>query len=204
MSRYLSYVHDLKNKLTLLYAISKKARQSQPLSDDKVNAVIERINEILKILSSDFDFETEGVISLKSYGLNELNEFILSAINKVKLLYPEISIEYSKLCENWNNKINFDKDLLYQVLENAIENSNNAQARKIELSLLKENEFIVIKLSDNGEGFKNDIVDPRLPANQVCGINIIRQNMKRMNGEAFYESSTLGGVSLNLKFHSDL
>jgi signal transduction histidine kinase len=140
MSRYLSYVHDLKNKLTLLYAISRKARQTQNLSEDKVNAVIDRINEILKILSSDFDFESEGIISLKSYGLNDLNEFLISAMNKIKLLYPDMNIEYFKLIEKWDDKIHFDKDLLYQVIENAIENSNNAQAKKVEMSLSKEND----------------------------------------------------------------
>lgn len=203
MSRYLSYVHDLKNKLTLLYAISRKASQTENLSDDKVNAVIDRINEILTILSSDFDFESEGIISLLPYGQNDLDEFITFSINRMKPLYSNISIDYLKLAESWDEKIHFDKDLLYQVIENAVENSNNAQAKKVELSLLKEKQFVVIKISDNGTGLKN-IVNPRLPNAQVCGINIIQSNMKRMNGEAVYGPSSSGGVSLTLRFHSHL
>ena len=170
MSRYLSYVHDLKNKLTLLYAISRKARQTQNLSEDKVNAVIDRINEILKILSSDFDFESEGIISLKSYGLNDLNEFLISAMNKIKLLYPDMNIEYFKLIEKWDDKIHFDKDLLYQVIENAIENSNNAQAKKVEMSLSKENDFVILDFEGEPESTIRDRKIKQPPLKDLAGL----------------------------------
>lgn len=201
MNKYASYLHDLNNKLTLLYALLSRRKNENPPSEEKINAVKERINEIVKCLYTEFQFELDQSLNLTSFTCEDLIQYLSFAITKLRRIYPEVWITFENNVKDtqFSTFINFDKNLLYQAIENAVENSKNAKALLIEIMLYQKENYVCVDLRDNGEGFQEiEKIDRLLP--EASGMNIIKGNMQIMGGIAEYRSNPEGGVTLSLLF----
>lgn len=201
MNKYSSYLHDLNNKLTLLYALLSRRKNENPPSEEKINAVKERINEIVKCLYTEFQFELDQSLNLSSCTQEDFNKYLSFVITKLRRIYTEVWITFEDQLKVTDSEIliNFDKNLLYQAIENAVENSKNAKALLIEIKAYQKDNHVCLELSDNGEGFKEiEKIERLLP--EASGVNIIKGNMEMMGGMAEYQSNSAGGVTLTLVF----
>ena len=201
MNKYASYLHDLNNKLTLLYALLGRRKIETPPSEEKIAAVKDRINEIVKCLYTEFQFEVDQSLNLSSFTIGDFRKYLSFVVSKLRRIYPEVWIIYQESFDNDGTDliINFDKNFLYQALENAVENSKNANALLIEFKVYKKDNYLCLDLCDNGEGFKEiEKIDRLLP--EASGVNIIKGNMLLMGGMVEYKSNIQGGVTLTLLF----
>lgn len=203
MNKCQFYLHDLNNKLSLLYGLLTLSQKGAPLSVDRIDAVKCRINEIVKNLQQEIKFEVSENIQLTLLNRDEFCHFLDSTISKLTKIYCSLSINFSSLSETWgdDHKICIEKELLYQAIENAVENAFNAQAVGIEFNLYEKQKKVVLEISDNGQGF-NDIenANNEQPFPQATGMHIIRENMKRMGAKAVYTQNHQTGTTLSFHF----
>jgi glucose-6-phosphate-specific signal transduction histidine kinase len=201
MNRYLFTVHDLNNKLLLLYAHLWKHQQGKPPSKEQSDAVIVRINEIMASLYQDFRPGFENDRCLETLDQDEISSLIDCLRIKSAGIFPDIEIKAQTSSIKWENrqKIQINKDLLYQVFENAIENSRNAKSTEVHINLIFQPDHVVIELRDNGEGFKEHKKAERLIPH-ATGIIIIKENIRSMGAKLEYLENMDTGVTLQLIF----
>ncbi len=126
--------HKISNDLELLISQSKRCR------------------EILQKLSLNPQIEDEFLntsLSLKEY------------VSEIVRSYKKISKkEFVIDLENYKNPINISKsvEIIYG-LRNFIGNANKFSKKKIEIFLISDNKFTVIKIRDDGPGFPKDLID---------------------------------------------
>jgi signal transduction histidine kinase len=198
---HIHYIHDLNNKIAILSTMLRCCKLGAIPPDEKINAVTDRINEIMTSLYQ--HLETKNTNEQTCYKCDKvefllvINTFILKLSKFFKM---ELNFTYDS--ESWEGQmVHINRELLYQVLENAIENSVNAFAKKIDLSLIKKNEYVVLELQDDGVGFKSpsERKSPRVIP-RAMGKIIINENMERMNGKAVYKDLSPQGASVSLVF----
>jgi signal transduction histidine kinase len=203
MNRYTSYLHDLNNKLTLIYGALRSCKNGKIPPEEKIEAVKARIQDIIHSLNSEFQFQEEHKIEFLTLSYVELRETLLIMIEKLRRIYLGTSLSFNELNgdSTLNPFIKIEKNLLYQILENATENSVNASSSLIEISLIQELHSTKIEIVDNGTGFLENsrIKDTAV---ETCGIGIIKENMRLMDGEAAYFTDNPRGVKLTLHFKS--
>ncbi len=196
-------LHDLNNKLSILYGLLALSIDGCPISEDRIDAVKSRINEIVKGLQRGFKFETSENLCLTELNQEDLCDFITSVMSKLGRIYSDVSFVFAPSPEKWNENylIRVEKDLLYQAMENAVENSFKANALTIEFKLLEKQNQIILELCDNGKGLKDlEQVNNAKPATEACGLNIIKDNMKRMGAQTVYTQNSQNGVTLSFIF----
>jgi signal transduction histidine kinase len=203
MKRYSSYLHDLNNKLTIIYGALRSYKIGKTPSEEKIDAVKARIQEIIQALNSEFQFEEEHRTEFLNLSFVELRETLHLMIEKIRSIYLGTSLSFNDVNGDsiFNQFIKIEKNLLYQILENAIENSVNASSSSVQISLIQEIHSIKIEIKDNGTGFKeNSQLEETVV--KTCGIGIIKENMRMMDGEAAYFTNNPQGVTLTLLFKS--
>ena len=201
MNSYTFAIHDLNNKLMALYGLIRKYEQGTPPPNEKMDAVIERINEIMRSLYLDYRPELIAKKSLESMNQIELQEFLDFCKNKIANIFYDLEIKIQPSDKKWDQAlfIQVDKTMLYQALENAIENSLNAKATQVKIQFELEDKHVVIKICDNGEGFKDqEKINRLLP--RATGCFIIKENMRLMGAETNYVTDGPSGVTLKLIF----
>lgn len=195
------YIHDLNNKIAILSSMLRCCKLGAIPPDEKINAVTDRIHEIITSLYQ--HLETQNIKEMPCYKCDK-DEFIIvisTFIRKLTNIF-KVELTFTHDSESWDEqRVSINRDLLYQVLENAIENSANAFAKKISISLVKKNDYIVLELQDDGVGFKSPIErkSPRIIPKSMGKI-IINENMERMNGKALYQDLSPQGASVSLVF----
>jgi nitrate/nitrite-specific signal transduction histidine kinase len=170
-------------------------------SEDKINSVTQRIDEILKAISVQIqsgEVETKQTTYLK---LSELNHFMQFSISRLKSMYPEIKISFDETVSILpsNASILLNRELCYQAIENAVENSKNAMANSLRIYLETDLKNALLCICDNGIGMKNVDEATRI-TRQASGMNIIQENMKLMNGKFEYLKNADNGITLKLTF----
>ncbi len=201
MNRYSSYLHDLNNKLTILYGALRSYKNGKIPHEEKIEAVKLRIQDILYALNSEFKFEGTHDLEFISLSCEEFRECLVQMIERLKLIYIETNISFKEITSDSRPKyyLKIQNKLLYQILENAIENSVNAKSSSIEITLTQNLNFTTIDILDNGIGFETH---PQLEkeTGKTSGMGIILGNMKFMDAEASYSARNPRGVKLTLLF----
>jgi signal transduction histidine kinase len=203
MNKSQFYLHDLNNKLGLLYGLLNLSQRGSPIPQERVDVLVCRINEIIKILQKEMKFQGPEGIDLTHFNREGFCDFLASTIKKLRAIYPGLSIYLSSIPEFWadDHVICIEKELLYQAIENAVENAFNAQSDAIIFNLCGKQNRLVLELIDNGRGFQdieNANVESLLP--QANGMDIIKQNMKRMGAQVVYAQNNPTGTTLSFHF----
>ena len=175
MNRYSSYLHDLNNKLTIIYGALRSYKNGKIPPEEKIEAVKARIQDIIHALNSEFQFE-EFKNDFLTLSFVELRENLLLMIEKLRLIYLGTSLSFNVVNEGstFNQFIKIEKNLLYQILENAIENSVNASSNSVQISLIQELHSTKIEIKDNGTGFmENSQLEETVV--KTCGIGITEE-----------------------------
>jgi K+-sensing histidine kinase KdpD len=203
MNKSQFYLHDLNNKLSLLYGLLNLSQRGSHIPQERVDSLICRINEIIKILQKEMNFQTPEGVHLSHFNREEFCEFLATSISKLRAIYSGISINFSSILESWADQqmICIEKELLYQAIENAVENAFNAQSNVIIFKLCEKQHGVVLELIDNGRGFKDiESANKEKLIPQATGMDIIKENMKRMGAHAFYTQNNPTGTTLSFQF----
>ena len=181
----LTYLHDIRNKLTLISGhtsiLSQKYGEADFLA---IKTNIIRINELI---NDAYHFLQEGYRDCKlSFTPNEFMRQMDLLTETIELLYPINVINETR---DYRSKehfmIDFDINLIFQVLENAIDNSLKANSTKLIIRILETGNNCVFEIVDNGvEKLKTDqlIQDSSIIPHGI-GKAIMIENMKKVHGK---------------------
>ncbi|MBC7428941.1 MAG: hypothetical protein H7336_10040 [Bacteriovorax sp.] len=146
----LTYLHDIRNKLTLISGqtsiLSKKYGEDDFVS---IRTNLVRISELINDAYRHLKSETEN--RLLSFSSDEFMCKMDLLTEAAGLLFP-VTIQ-NEICEYkaqnlFSLEINIGK--VFQVIENAIDNSVKAGARKVIIRLLETREHCIYEIVDNG------------------------------------------------------
>ena len=203
--------HEIKNPLTpIQLSIDRlKEKYSDKLSDQKkeFNNYLETINrqifDIKKLVNEFSDFARMPSPILKKINIQDVLQRALSfykmSDNKTSFIYNQ--------SKNIDFLIKGDSEQLYRVFINLIKNSleaieekkqKNANLQgKINVEIIKNNEYIVIKMQDNGAGFADikNITKPYFTTKKDgtgLGLPIVTKIINEHNGDINFVKKSEG------------
>ena len=201
MSDLNSYIHYLKNKVTLLQYFKDKIKGK--VSDTDLSSYDKCLQQVRHLLDQAY-LAANGKenSSLERIGVNELNLVLLESLRDLNILHPEIifNYDYDKVEAILDFSIDFEKKLFFQVLDNLASNSVKANADMVEYTLSLGDEGLHVTVRDNGsmDNYKNGRVNGMIPKGQ--GMGIIQKNMNLMKGSASMLNTKNEGFLVNLFF----
>lgn len=152
-----SVAHDLRTPLTVLRGyldyLKKNIPKNKLTEDELMDTVIsmqgavirmeqyvECVRDIEKVESIEIKKQPENMKSL----LNEIESNIRQlAQGKEILLLNRITL----------NKIDIDKNVLFRILENLLQNSLRYAEKQIDIDICQKDKFFVLTIKDDGKGF---------------------------------------------------
>ncbi len=212
--------HEIKNPLTpIQLSIDRlKEKYSEKLKDDKseFSKYLETINrqivDIKKLVNEFSDFARMPSPILKKI---KIQDVLNRAISFYKMSNEELIITFNKQI-NSNYYIKGDAEHLYRVFLNLIKNSieaidekkqkNSNFKGKITLEISTNNEYIVIKMLDNGIGFKDviNITKPYFTTKKQgtgLGLPIVSKIINDHGGDInFFKNSEGAKIIITLPF----
>ena len=214
--------HEIKNPLTpIQLSIDRlRVKYSEKLKDEKKDFVnyLETINRQIKdiegLVNEFSDFARMPLPILKKTNVLEI---VNRAIEFYKMSNKDLKIELKKSSKE-KYFINGDNEQLYRVFLNLIKNSIEAIQEKkqkvtnlqgkINIEIIKNNEYIVIKMLDNGTGF-NDIKNITKPYFTTkrdgtgLGLPIVTKIINEHKGDIYFIKNTKGAeIDISLPIFS--
>lgn len=153
------FSHDLKTPIAKILAqidiINKKQKSQEPISENllkikkyshDLNSYVKNILKISQIEADRFSIKKEPA---------DINEIIQMAFAELRLLAQEKEIQVDLDLEPLFS-LNCDKELVKQIILNLIENAikYSPNGTKVRVSSEELDEFVVIRVSDQGPGIK--------------------------------------------------
>ena len=210
--------HEIKNPLTpiQLSIDSLREKYEKKLKDEKddfvnyLQTINRQIKDIEKLVNEFSDFARMPSPILKKI---KINTVIDRAVEFYKMADQKLNLTFTKNPKE-NYFIKGDSEQLYRVFLNLIKNSieaiddkkqkdHNLQG-KISLEIVKNNEYIVIKMLDNGSGF-NDIKNITKPYYTTkkdgtgLGLPIVSKIINEHKGEiAFLKNPNGAEIEISL------
>ncbi len=210
--------HEIKNPLTpiQLSIDSLKEKYSGQLQDKSKNfenylsTINRQIKDIEKLVNEFSDFARMPSPILKKINITKVVE---RAIEFYKMSHKKLNLKII-IDKKQSFNINGDSDQLYRVFLNLIKNSIEAIEEKkqkdknlqgkIDVEIHRNNEYIVIKMLDNGPGF-NDIQSITKPYYTTkkdgtgLGLPIVNKIINEHNGDInFLKRTTGAGIEIYL------
>ncbi|GEM_PF-6512368 len=214
-------VHDLRNPLMVingyLRIIDRKtegAEKEIKITEQTTKKIEEMVSDLLRTNQLE-----QGRIEFTPEKKN-LTEVINEVIKENQVLIEEKEIDFS--FPHHNDEIVIDLDAKYfkvafnNIISNALKYT--PKERKVEVSLKKEANEIILSVKDQGVGipdnevhklFKKFGTTSSRPTNgersSGLGLYIVKKIMEAMHGDILYERNELGGSTFRLKlpFHCD-
>ena len=210
--------HEIKNPLTPIQLSIDRLREkySDRLKDDKdefslyLKTINRQINDIGKLVNEFSDFARMPRPILKKI---KINSPIERASNFYKISNKEINFSLKNKTKK-NFFIKGDEEQLYRVFINLIKNSiesikekkqkeTNLQG-KIDVEIIKNNEYIMVKMLDNGSGFNDtkNITKPYFTTKKNgtgLGLPIVTKIINEHNGEIEFIKNSKG-AEINISF----
>ena len=183
----LTYLHDIRNKLTLISghtALLSKKYNEEDFAPIRTN--LSRINEIIndayRFMQTQLD-QAPNAISETDF-IKQLDLMT----DAVALLYPiTMKNEVRDFHPRGKFEVDFDIGMIFQVIENAIDNSLKAHATKLNIRLLESGDNCIYEIVDNGtkkqvatEAANQAPEDSIIP--HGIGKEIMLENMNKVHG----------------------
>ena len=214
--------HEIKNPLTpIQLSIDRlRGKYSEKLKDEKKDFVnyLETINRQIKdiegLVNEFSDFARMPLPILKKTNVLEI---VNRAIEFYKMSNKDLKIELKNSSKE-KHFINGDNEQLYRVFLNLIKNSIEAIQEKkqkvtnlqgkINIEIIKNNEYIAIKMLDNGTGF-NDIKNITKPYFTTkrdgtgLGLPIVTKIINEHKGDIYFTKNSKGAeIDISLPIFS--
>ncbi|KAF0151054.1 MAG: integral membrane sensor signal transduction histidine kinase [Ignavibacteria bacterium] len=193
--------HEIKNPLTpmklsvqqLVAAHSDKSPKFNSIFEKVTSTIISQI-ETLKNIASEFS----SFARMPRASLGKLNA--AEVVSEIIGLYTEQETRISCYFESKEIYVVADADHLKRTLVNVIRNAFQAKADKINVAIIKENMFCVIKIADNGIGISQDIL-PNIFENNFTtkitgmglGLSMAKKYIESINGKIIVEKTDTSG-----------
>ncbi len=199
-------VHDIKNlvaQLSMITANAENHKDNPEFISDSFTTIDSAVTKMKRLLSN---LSKEKSIGRPKHKLVHVEALINDVIQsrKIEMPCPDLIKSDSRLT------INTDTAKLASVLEHMIQNAQEAtpDTGKVELMLQKNDEYIEIKIIDNGSGMDEQFIKNRLykpfdttKGNAGMGIGVYesREIISELGGRIFVESSVGKGTIFTIK-----
>jgi len=214
--------HEIKNPLTpIQLSIDRlRSKYSEKLKDEKKDFVnyLETINRQIRdiegLVNEFSDFARMPLPILKKTNILEI---VNRSIEFYKMSNKDLKIELKNSSKE-KYFINGDNEQLYRVFLNLIKNSIEAIQEKkqkvtnlqgkINIEIIKDNEYIVIKMIDNGIGFNDikNITKPYFTTKQDgtgLGLPIVTKIINEHKGDIYFTKNLKGAeIDISLPIFS--
>ncbi|WP_121809877.1 tetratricopeptide repeat-containing sensor histidine kinase [Mucilaginibacter kameinonensis] len=180
---------------------------SQTISAAKINLQV--IGSELPFINNEQRNRFEKVITLVDYGFKEVrtisHNMMPWALHKTGL--AKVIKQFIENIRNDNITINFFSNgfdspyddtteiILYRVLQESVNNvMKHAQADRLDISLIRNDESISLTIEDNGKGF--DTTNPDIF--KGMGLNNLRSRINFLNGKVEFDSQVNRGTLVSV------
>jgi signal transduction histidine kinase len=143
--------HELKTPLTIMKGEIEVALMNGECNEKTLRSLLDEINYINEITNKLLFLTKKDSLNKQNFGETDLQNIILDLFEQY---FQKIQIDLD--IQEGEYIINGDKTLLKMALSNLIENSIKYGATKLNISLKKEKNKIVLKIKDNGIGIPQD------------------------------------------------
>ncbi len=202
--------HELGTPLNTIFLILNDLIKDKKLNEDKniskdiklLKSQAERCKQILKKLS-------QNPLKLKDKFLEKVKISDLIKINFDKFNKTK-ELNILEINDENQFEINFKDEIMYalgNIIQNAI--SHSKKSVSAELNYLKNN--VIIKISDDGNGFPKDIIDklgdPYISKNNRgmgLGIFISKNLIENMGGKIFFYNSEENHAVVEINFDNSI
>lgn len=181
----LTYLHDIRNKLTLISGHTTIL--SRKYGEEDFHAIRTNLIRINELINDAYRFMQEGYEECKlSFTPIEFIRQMDLLTETISFLYPvEVVNETRDYRPKDDFKIDFNINLIFQVIENAIDNSVKAKSTKLIIRLLETGNNCVFEIVDNGmekkqadSAFEEISIIPH-----GIGKEIMNENMRKVQGK---------------------
>ncbi|MBE8221328.1 MAG: GHKL domain-containing protein [Bdellovibrionales bacterium] len=204
--------HEVKNPLTPISLSAQRLSKlfSKTLDDQRFDKSIKMIIEHTNILKN---LVNEFALFARLPRTNLKKHSIVDLIKDVILFYTEShpKVKFSLSTDLYNLDCLFDKEQINRVLINLIANSIESMVSvgnpEVNITVIEENKNINIKLSDNGPGFKpemiNRVFEPYITnkaSGTGLGLAIVNKILKEHGGSVKIKNLSTNGAEVTLVF----
>jgi len=199
MSEILNTTHDLINKYTILYyQVDYAIKNKVELKPEKIEPVVVRIGELINTVCL-WAQDKEKKYPHTVLTLNDFTNLLQTQIDKLGKIFLNTRIFLELKIVEENNCISINAELLFQVLENCVENSVNAGKELVAFRVIKSNHLIQIAIIDS---MKRHSVKPKRLQSLPNGIGkqIIQENVKKMSGRVTFTAMNDDQYCVTLSF----
>ncbi|MFO8086535.1 MAG: [Fe-Fe] hydrogenase large subunit C-terminal domain-containing protein [Bacteroidales bacterium] len=150
--------HELNNPLgvVIMYAniLKEEAKEDEQISDD-LKLIVEQAERCKKIVGGLLNFARKNQVKRTLLNLEEL------AHNSINALIIPDNVDTQVICKLDNPFAELDEEQMLQLLSNLVKNAFEAMPEGGKLSVIieRENENIIFKVKDTGEGIPKENLD---------------------------------------------
>ncbi len=209
--------HEIKNPLTPMKLsvqhLQRTWKDNAPDMDKKMERLTQTIIEQIETLSS-IATEFSNFAKMPKTNLEKINvqEVLL---NSIALFHDSETAHISFKNENEHDSLVLaDKEQLLRVFNNLLKNAVQAipenQEGKIDVILKKENQQILISISDNGTGINEDIMDKIFVPNFTTktggmglGLAMVKNILENAGGKIWFETQADLGTTFYVSLPID-
>ncbi len=201
--------HELKTPLTIMKGEIEVALMNDECDKELLLSLLNEINYINEITDKLLFLTKKGSLSKQNFQEIDIEDIILELFEKYrKKILINLNIEEDK-----EYYIKGDKTLLMIAISNLIENSIKYGANKLDISMKKEKNKIILKIKDNGIGIPKEklpfIFDEFYRVDESrnkkvkgfgLGLSIVRSIITLHNGKIKLNSDEQNGVEAVIEF----
>ena len=197
---YRQISHELKTPLTAIYGYAEGMKSNIYKSNDEALDVIMRESMRIKKLTEDIVLlsKLETKIEVFNFQRQSLGATIERAIKGIESLaiLNDIDIVYHPV---QTSAVMMDEDKIYRALLNLLSNCMKYTKDLVEIELFETGDSVVIRISDNGNGFDEDAIQNlnrglarETSSGSGIGLSIVREIIQAHKGRLTVSNKTRG------------
>ena len=198
--------HEIKNPLTPML-LSTEFLETQIDDEELKNSILSIKRQIFLIQNLVNEFSNFARLPKANNKRNNLSEILLIYIDEYKRNYPKITFNQS--IQNDVNIV-FDQSYIDIILNNLFKNSIEALDKSInpiiEISLIKNESYILLSFFDNGPGYDGNIdnlIKPYFSTKNSSGLGLplIDKIIRDNNGNLKIKTNNYSGFKVEIKLN---
>lgn len=206
--------HEIKNPIALIKANLQLMQQEDKNNDftDNYKVMFDELDRMNSLIVEFIDFSKNTMLDINKGNISKVIDDVL---NEFGSLFKRMNIKFDYIPLNEDVYISCDQNKLKQVFINVLKNSIEAiECSKvdgiIELSIFESDEYIVIKISDNGCGISENtlkyIGTPFFTTKETgsgLGVSICKKIINAHNGKFSIVGIPDGGTTVSITLPVD-
>lgn len=199
----LTVAHEIKNPLGIIKGsldILKKENIDKETKEQMLSFIEEETKRIDRLIKEFLQLSRPDNVHIKTINVKDL---FLSIQEKLKIRYPDKKIIF----EGPETKISTDPHLLEKIIINLIQNSFEAKADKVEVTLSHSDSSYEITIKDNGKGISREEMEnifkpfyTTKKGGSGLGLSIVLQSVYALRGKISVYSEINKGTTFKLTF----